>query len=963
MRNIYLLLILMMSSFYAVFGQSGIIRGSVIDGTTSEYLPMVKIQVEGLNKGAFSDLDGKFEFTLPVGMYNLIFSTYPYNKTVINGVEVTAEKVTLVENTPLEAQVAEFGEVTVQAEYKKNTENAILRMKLKSANMIDGISASNFRKTGDSDAASAMRRVPGVSIAGGKYVFIRGIGDRYNKTILNGLDIPGLDPDRNTLQMDIFPTSLIDNMIVNKTFSAELPADFTGGLVNIELVSFPNKKTQSISFRAGYNPNFHLRNDYLDYQGGKLDFLGFDDGTREIPAETNIPSFVETLGSNTAATDRYADVLNSFNKTLAAKESQSFLDGGLAMNFGNQIKKEKRTIAYNFLLNYRNNTEFYRDAIFGRYGLPGDPDQTAMDTMEYQRGDYGVNTVMLSTLAGFAVKTLKAKYSITAMHLQNGESSAGIFDFINNDEGAYFTGYQHNLSYSQKSLSNLHIAAKYKFEEKNWDLEWKVSPTFSRIKDPDIRFTRYENINDGGVRISSESGFPERIWRDLSEINGVAIIAGKKTYTAFGNKAYLKIGTGYTYKQRDFSIKNFQVNVRGNIPLTGDPDELFQDENLWPYLGNSQQGTTIDTPFLPNNPNTFNSNISNASGYVSNEMTIGKKFKSIVGIRAEYYTHKYTGQDQLGTNVLNNEKVLENLGIFPALNLVYSVTENQNFRFAYGKTIARPSFKELSYAEIFDPITGRTFVGGLFRDADNATGVVYWDGELTSTDIHNLDFRWEVFPSKGRTVSISAFYKKFINPIEIIQYATQPGAFQPRNVGDGQVLGGEFEIRENLSWISKKTEAFDFVLNVTVVDSRIELSKTEYDSRVANARTGQVIETFRKMAGQAPYIVNGGFSYNGAEKGFFSNFQAGLFYNVQGETLQFAGIVDRPDIYTVPFHSLNFNINKSFGKDEMYSIGIRVSNCLNDRRESIFKSFNAEDQYFSQLSPGVSSRIRFRVNL
>jgi outer membrane receptor protein involved in Fe transport len=569
---------------------------------------------------------------------------------------------------------------------------------------------------------------------------------------------------------------------------------------------------------------------------------------------------------------------------------------------------------------------------------------------------------MISTLAGFALKTLKAKYNITAMHLQNGESSAGIFDFINDDEGSYFTGYQHNLSYSQKSISNLHMAAKYKFEEAKWDLEWKLSPTFSRIKDPDIRFTRYENI-DGGVRISTETGFPERIWRDLYEINGVALVAAKKSYEAFGSKAELKVGSGYSYKQRDFSIKNFQVNVRGDIPLTGDPDELFQDENLWPYLGNPSEGTTIETPFLPSNPNSFNSNISNISAYVSNQATIGKKFKSIIGLRTEYYTHRYTGQDQLGTNVLNNDKVLENLGLFPSVNLVYSVTENQNIRLSYGKTIARPSFKELSYAEIFDPITGRTFVGGLFRDADNATGVVYWDGELTSTNIHNFDFRWEIFPSKGRTVSISAFYKKFINPIEIIQYATQPGAFQPRNVGDGQVLGGEFEIRENLSWISKKTEAFDFVLNVTVVDSRIELSKTEYDSRVANARTGQVIEAFRKMAGQAPYIINGGFSYNGAKKGFFSNLQAGLFYNVQGETLQFAGIADRPDIYTVPFHSLNFNINKSFGKGEIYSIGIRVSNCLNDRRESIFKSFNAEDQYFSQLSPGVSSRIRFRVNL
>ena len=151
-----------MSSSSAVYGQSGIIRGSVIDGSTGEFLPMVKIQVEGLNKGAFSDLDGKFEITMPVGSYNLIFSMYSYNNTAINGVAVTAEKVTLVENTELQAQVTEFGEVIVQAEYKKNTENAILRMKLKSANMIDGISASSFRKTGDSDAASAMRRVPGI---------------------------------------------------------------------------------------------------------------------------------------------------------------------------------------------------------------------------------------------------------------------------------------------------------------------------------------------------------------------------------------------------------------------------------------------------------------------------------------------------------------------------------------------------------------------------------------------------------------------------------------------------------------------------------------------------------------------------------------------------------------------------------------------------------------------------------
>ena len=199
---------------------------------------------------------------------------------------------------------------------------------------------------------------------------------------------------------------------------------------------------------------------------------------------------------------------------------------------------------------------------------------------------------------------------------------------------------------------------------------------------------------------------------------------------------------------------------------------------MWPYYGDPTTGVTLETPFLPDNPNKFNSNINNTSAYISNEMTLGKKFKSIIGLRTEYYVHRYTGQNQLGTIVYDNEKVLENLGLFPAVNLVFSVTENQNFRFSYGKTIARPSFKELSFAEIYDPITGRTFVGGLFRDVNIVNGEekVYWDGDIRSTNIHNLDFRWEVFPDRGRTVSISAFYKKFVDPIEIIQYATEQGA-------------------------------------------------------------------------------------------------------------------------------------------------------------------------------------------
>jgi outer membrane receptor protein involved in Fe transport len=333
--------------------------------------------------------------------------------------------------------------------------------------------------------------------------------------------------------------------------------------------------------------------------------------------------------------------------------------------------------------------------------------------------------------------------------------------------------------------------------------------------------------------------------------------------------------------------------------------------------------------------------------------------RAVIGIRIEEYVQRYTGQDQLGLNVLNNDKVLDNIDFFPTANLVYSLSEKQNLRFSYSKTIARPSFKEMSYAEISDPISNRTFIGGMFRDADDASGIEYWDGNLVCTDIHNFDTRWELFQSNGQMISFSAFYKRLKNPIEIVQYATtQKGSFQPRNVGDGQILGLETEFRQNLGLINETFKNFSITANISVTKSLIEISSTEYNSRVENARTGQTIEKYRVMAGQAPYIINAGLSYNGGENGFWKGLEAGLFYNVQGITLQYVGIADRPDIYTLPFHSLNFNASKSLGKDNRTQIGFKIENMLNDKKESVFRSFNPTDQFFTKLEPGITFQIK-----
>lgn len=955
------LLILMCSTL--LFAENGFLRGTVFDGKTGEYLPGVTVFVEGTTTGTITDLDGKFNLGLAPGTYQIRLSFISYETLSIKDVTIHSGKATVLDNLKLNEATIQIEEAVVTAKAIRNTETAMLTMKRKSANLLDGISAVGLQKIGDSNAASSMKRVTGVSVQGGKYVFVRGLGDRYTKTILNGLDIPGLDPDRNSLQMDIFPTSIVENLVVNKTFSADLPADFTGGVIDINIKDFPEQKNIGFSGSLGYNPGSHFNNNYVTYEGGKTDWLGIDDGTRAIPAtEDNLVAFSEAIG-NPNKVDRFKEILHSFNPTMAAIRERSFMDFSLGTTLGNQFNIGKYNVGYLLTAGYKNNVDFYEGAQFGQYGLSSDLNVTKLERREYQKGDYGINNILWDVLAGFAFKSKTAKYRLNYLHLQNGESKAAIFDYDKSNVGTTFSGFQHNLEYSQRSLTNILLNGKYSYNDKGWTIEWKASPTISKIQDPDIRFTRYLVNDNGGLIIGTESGFPERIWRDLQEFNLAGLLNFTKRLTINGEDAKLKFGGAYTYKNRDFIIRDFNINIRGKLPLTGDPNEIFAEDNLWPYNGNISKGTTFEAPFVPTNPNKYNANVNNIAGYSSLELNPFKELKAVVGLRVEKYTQKYTGQDQLGEFILNNKTVLDNLDFFPTINLIYSLNDKQNLRFSYSKTIARPSFKELSYAQIFDPITGHNFFGGMFRDYNSETGEIYWDGNLTKSDIQNLDFRWETFTLSGQTVSASLFYKRFKNPIEIVQYSIQPGSFQPRNVGDGQVLGAELEIRQNLEPITIALKNFNVMANFTYTHSQIKLSQIEYNSRVANARTGQEVSEYRDMAGQAPYIINAGLSYDGGKKGFGKGLNAGLYYNVQGSSLQIVGIVDRPDVYNKPFHSLNFNATKKIGEDGHWKMGLKVENILNQEKISVFKSFDADEQLYSKLKPGFMFQLKVGYTL
>ncbi len=939
-----------------VLAQQGMIRGTVIEDATGEPLFGVTVVIKGTTNGAITDFDGKFQINAAPGTYDVQASFVSFQTVSITDVSVDSEAPTVLSQIRLKEDVAMLEEVVVTAEVIKTTEAALMTVKRKSASLVDGISSANFEKIGDSDAASAVKRVTGVSVEGGKYVYIRGIGDRYTKTMLNTMDIPGLDPDRNSLQIDIFPTNLIDNMIVYKTATADLPADFTGGAVNIETKDFPDERIMDVSFGISFNPSMHFNSDYLTQNGSGTDWLGFDNGLRTLPAggrNTNIPSPLNPEFTRA----QVSNFNNSFNKQMGAEQATSFMDYSLGFTYGDQKElKNGNKLGYILSSTYKSTTTHFDDVIYGEYQiLEGLETSNELVPATIQAGTESQKSVLLGGLAGIAYKTNNSKYKANFMHLQNSDRLSAQFTILDDPQDqaigkSGFSGNSDNLEFAQRGLTNVLIAGEHHFDDNNWTLDWKFSPTFSNITEPDVRKAAFTNEGSATTINGGAAGFPTRIWRFLDEANYSGRLDVAKGSRAFGNEATFKAGLSYTYKERDYEILQYQLQFFGAQPTwSGNPDEIFQEDNLYPAPGTGYLQSGNSTP----NSNAYNSNVNYMAGYISAEVSPFPRFKSILGLRLEKYQQRHTGRDISyaqsngnAGNALDNDVVLDATDLFPSANFIYNLSEKQNLRLSYSRTIARPSFKELSFAQILDPVSNRTFNGGLFAYPGE------WDGNLQATDINNFDIRWEMFMERGQLLSFSAFYKTFDNPIELvrIRQAQTTNEFQPRNVGRGTLVGVELELRKALDFITPSLNNFSWVTNVTLAKTTLEMSDVEFNARNDFRKDGQDIDNEREMAGQAPYVINAGVAYENFEK----RIDAGLYYNVQGKTLTVVGGGLFPDVYSEPFHSLNFNLNKRFGAKDNIGVNFSVNNILDDVREEFYNGFEAEKQHFSRRSPGRS---------
>lgn len=928
MRTALYSLLLLLSTI-ATTAQTGIIAGTINDGQLNDILPFANVIIQGTTKGTTSDFDGKYTLEVEPGTYVIEFSFVGYNTQQISEVIVTANKTT---NLDVTLSGAALDEIIITTTTRQNTAQSVLNLQKKSIKLLDGLSIESIKKSGASNVASAVKNIPGVSVEGGKYVYVRGLGDRYTKTILNGIDVPGLDPDRNTLQLDIFPSSILENIIVVKSATADQPADFTGGVVDIVTKDIPNRKETSASIGVGYNPDFHFNSDYIANESSGTDFLGFDDGQRDNPFNENQ---VFDFPTNTPNTAEF--IAGRLNPVLAAQRENSGADVNLSFTTGNSYEVGDGKLGYLASVSYRNETTFYDDYVDGqRFRKDTDSSVFELNTDRTQQGQRGENNVLISALGGLTYKTDNSKYRFNVLHIQNGESGASVLTQTNRIDNSN-TIVKDILIYTERSITNFLLSGKHTNEDASWTTEWKLSPTISRVDDKDFRTTPFlVNEDTGSFTISpSEAGDASRFFRELDEINLAGKLDLTKKHKLFDSDAKFKFGGGYTYKQRDFQTIRYATPFRNfdSALLNGDPNAI---------LGENAFDAATDSGFFvrrdSNENDQYDSNINIGALYASEEFRPTSWFTAIVGLRFEKFDLIYTGQDQEG-NVFDDERILDKADLFPSANLIFNLNEdgNKKIRASYSRTTARPSFKEASLAQIFNPIENELFIGNI---------------ELQPTYINNLDLRYEVYGASdkkfgvGDFAAVSGFYKSFNDPIELTFFAEATGQVTPRNLGDANVIGAELELRKNLSFVGLNN--FSLNVNYSLIESDETFNEDERLLRENLLRDGETLDSGRVLQGQAPFLLNAGLAFQSEDSSWKSN----LSYNVQGTTLQIVGAGEIADVYTLPFNDLKFNISKSFGEDQNQTISFKAGNLLDDDRESVFQSFGAEDQLYSRWSPG-----------
>jgi TonB-dependent receptor len=941
-RNIAIatLVFLALSVPNAFSQSSGRITGTLVDAGSGEALIGANIILAGHSLGAATDYDGNYSIeSIPPGTYTLNASMIGYSKKSITGLVVrSGGAITL--DIDLVSEAYAMDEVVVEARMVLNNETSLLKDRQKSTSISDAISAEDISRSGASDAAAAMNKVTGASTVDGKYIHIRGLGERYTSTQLNGTEIPSADPNRRAVQLDIFPASFLENLVTTKTFTPDKSGEYTGGSVNINTKSYPDRMAFSLSTSTSWNSQTTGSSNFLTYAGGGTDWLGFDDGTRAIPAAIAAPgvkipdlSYAFTDPEKAKELDRLS---KAFNSTMTPTRGSAPVNQSYAMSFGDQYEVLGQPLGLLASLTYSRKYSLYSDGSVGRYQLTGHVDQVDELTNDYLfRDQKSSDEVLWGGMANLSYKPgplHEFGFNFIYNRAADNESRflAGTFPRDLTGNAVYET---RNLHYTERELQTYQMRGKHSFDAlAGLKVEWIGAISGNTQDEPDVRyFTDNYTIRDfSGTSDTiyairpSIYPIPSRYYRNLTEGNRSFNLDTEIPFQQWvGVAGKVRFGGSWLNKERSFREQRFDFG-QDKLKYDGDNQGFFDASNLGLLESESNNGFYRFGNYVINATsaaNNYDGTQNVYAGYFMVDLPLIKDLRLITGARYESTQMDVVSQD---TSLVRG--MLDNADLLPAVSILYTVRENMNLRAAYGKTLARPNFRELAPYASFNFVNDFTFVG---------------NANLQRSLIDNYDLRWEWFTRPGELIAVSGFYKNFRNPIERV-IKNVNGEIQYQNVDQAQVFGLEFEFRKQLDQLSTMLDNIYFGANFTWTNSVVDISADELE---VIRSVNPYAEGTREMQGQSPYLANVNLSYQ--DHGIGTS--VSLYYNVFGERLSAVSLGGTPNVYEQPRAMLDLIVSQKL----FWSVTLKLAarNLLNEAVEHVHH-FEGRDYIYSSYNRG-----------
>ena len=894
--------------------QTGRIEGVILDEATEAPIADVSVILSATQQRVSTDPDGAFTLEVPFGTYTISVRFPFYLTQTVSGIEITDLEPKQTLHILLTPQVIKLGPIHLPVRLGESSETGLLEKRRLSFAVEDSISTELMAKLPVSDAGDALKRVTGISIVGGRYVFVRGLGERYSNTLLNSVQIPSPEPNRRVVPMDIFPANLLESLQTVKTFSPDQPGNFAGGSVQVFTKDFPDAFTMSLSMSSSFNTET-TGVELLEYPGGALDKFGFDDGTRALP------DIIAAQPPEIPIRERGRFTRNGFTPEEIQKFGRAFdnvwsperytapANQSYKFSIGNSTRLIGKDFGYLGIISYSNGHSHRPEEEQNAFRL-GLDDLTPVTAYLVERSANDVSWGgVLNTSTRFSPGH---KVSLRTLYSHTAEDETRTWEGFNADRDTDMRSSR--LLYVERGLFSSQLAGDHEFklgyENLNGNLEseaseesvtsepeFKLLPTlswrltFSRAvrNEPDTREVIYEKRRDEWLfRDITQSG--SRFFFDLKDDE----ISGRLDWSMpILTTGLFKVGGMWRDRDRTFDARRFRFLPSDNIELfldrTAPPEELFTAEHIAPDLFELRESTRATDNYLAAH--------SVWAGYGMIDLPLSKKFRVTTGARLEVSNQNVTTFDPFAAAQQPIAANLDTTDILPSLNLTYRLMDRMNLRLAASRTVTRPDLRELAPFEFTDFVGGRTIFG---------------NPELERTKIDNYDIRWEVFPELGGVVAISGFYKKFHKPIEQIIQPAAEVRITYENAQAANNFGLELEVRQNLSIFASRLRHLSINTNVALISSTVELPDV-----------GIQTSSERALQGQSPYVVNASLGYDNPDL----EITAAVAYHVFGKRIAEVGNHGSPDVFELPRSQLDV----TFGRQLLPFLRLSLSakNLLN----------------------------------